>query len=220
MRRPSPPPSVAVTASRSPPAGWGSTACSEALGIGPGDEVLLQAPTHIVVPNAIRYTGARPVYVDCLPDNWNIDLRGCRARITPRTKVVVQHTFGIPADNGRGAAFAAEHGLVLIEDCVHALGATWRGRPVGTFGRAAFFSTEETKIISTTMGGMVVTDDDRARRRRSAFQASCARAAPVADRRYLLKLMAYHLLTDPASTASLGRTIGSVNPAAAHADHA
>src|SRR6266849_10616142 len=131
-----------------------------ALGVGPRDEVLLQVPTHVVVSNAIRYTGARPVYVDCRLDNYNIDLEQAEQRITPRTKaLVLQHTFGIPVDLDAALDLTRRHGLTLIEDCVHALGATYDRRPVGSFGRAAFFSSEETKTISTTMGGMVVTDD-------------------------------------------------------------
>src|SRR5438128_2335918 len=69
------------------------------LGIGPGDEVLLQVPTNIVVANAIRFTGARPVYVDCRLDTYNMDLEQARQRTTPRTKaLLLQHTFGLPAD--------------------------------------------------------------------------------------------------------------------------
>src|SRR5439155_23532151 len=131
-----------------------------ALGVDEGAEVLLSVPSHIVVANAIRYTGARPVYVDCRLEDYNIDLAEAERRITPRSRVLLlQHTFGVPVEMDTALAFARRHNLVVIEDCVHALGARYDGRPVGTFGHAAFFSTEETKTISTVMGGMAVTND-------------------------------------------------------------
>lgn len=168
------------------------------LGIGPGDEVLLQVPTHIVVANAIRYTAARPVYVDCRLDTYNIDLEQAEQRITPRTKaLVLQHTFGIPVDLDAALDLTRRHGLDLIEDCVHALGATYDGRQVGSFGRAAFFSSEETKTISTTMGGMVVTDDPELAVRVKAFQQSCACQSPWQAASYILKLVLYHWMTEP-----------------------
>lgn len=168
------------------------------LGIGPGDEVLLQVPTHIVVANAIRYTGAQPVYVDCRLENYNIDLEQAEQRITPRTKaLVLQHTFGIPVDLDAALDLTSRHGITLIEDCVHALGATYGGQQVGSFGRAAFFSSEETKTISTTMGGMVVTDDPELATRVQAFQRSCARLSPWQSFRYILKLVLYHGMTEP-----------------------
>jgi len=168
------------------------------LEIGPGDEVLLQVPTHIVVSNAIRYTGARPVYVDCRLDNYNMDLEQAEQRITPRTKaLVLQHTFGIPVDLDTALNLAHRHGLTLIEDCVHALGATYDGRPVGSFGHAAFFSSEETKTISTTMGGMVVTDDPKLAARIYKFQLGCAPPSARQTFRYILKLVLYHEMTQP-----------------------
>lgn len=168
------------------------------LEIGHGDEVLLQVPTHIVVANAIRYTGARPVYVDCRLDTYTMDLEQAERRITPRTKaLLLQHTFGIPADLDAALALARRHGLVLIEDCVHALGATYDGRQVGSFGQAAFFSTEETKTISSTMGGMAVTDDPEVAARLREFQATCAWPSASLVARYLLKLVVYHLFTQP-----------------------
>jgi perosamine synthetase len=168
------------------------------LGIGDGDEVLVQVPTHIVVPNAIRYTGARPVYVDCRLEDYNMDLEQAERRITSRTKaLVLQHTFGIPADLSKAVAMANGHGLVLIEDCVHALGATDDGRQVGSFGRAAFFSTEETKTISSTMGGMVVTDEPELAARLRGFQEKCDRPSALLTARYVAKLVLYHVLTRP-----------------------
>ena len=169
-----------------------------ALGVGEGAEVLLSVPTHIVVPNAIRYTGARPIYVDCRLDDYNIDLADAERRITPRSRVLLlQHTFGVPVEMDAALAFARRHNLVVIEDCVHALGARYDGRPVGTFGHAAFFSTEETKTISTVMGGMAVTNDADLAARMRTFQASCTPPRRSLSARYLTKFLVYYLLTEP-----------------------
>jgi perosamine synthetase len=169
-----------------------------AFGVGPGDEVLLQAPTHVVVPNAIRFAGAQPVYVDCGLHTYNMDLEQVEQKITPRTKVLLlQHTFGVPADMDRAKELADKHGLAVVEDCVHALGATYDGRPVGSLGRAAFFSTEETKTITSTMGGMVVTDDPELGARLQELQAGCAWPTAKLTARYILKFLVYHLFTHP-----------------------
>lgn len=169
-----------------------------AHGIEQDDEVLLQAPTHIVVPNAIRATGARPVFVDCRRGDWNIDLEDAARKATTRTRaLLLQHTFGVPADLDAARAFCRARGLLLVEDCVHALGATWRGRPVGSLGDCAFFSTEETKTISTTMGGVAVTDDDEIAGRLRTFQGACEAPPPGLTARYLIKFLAIHLLTPP-----------------------
>ena len=168
------------------------------MGVGPEDEVLLQVPTHIVVANAIRYVGARPVYVDCCPDTYNMDLADAEKKISPRTKVLlIQHTFGIPADMRKVLALARRHGLVVIEDCVHALGARYDGKMIGSFGKAAFFSTEETKTISTTMGGMVVTDDPDLAEKIRDFRETCPWPSAWLTAGYILKLALYHFLTEP-----------------------
>jgi dTDP-4-amino-4,6-dideoxygalactose transaminase len=169
-----------------------------ALGVGEGTEVLLSVPTHIVVANAIRYTGARPVYVDCRLEDYNIDLVDAERRLTPRARVLLlQHTFGIPVDMNAALAFARRHNLVVIEDCVHALGARYGGRPVGSFGDAAIFSTEETKTISTVMGGMTVAKDSQLAARLRSFQASCRWPPQWLAARYLVKLAVYYILTEP-----------------------
>lgn len=169
-----------------------------ALGVGSGDEVLLQVPTHIVVSNAIRFAGAQPVYVDCRLDTYNMDLEQVEQNITPRTKVLLlQHTFGVPADMDRAIALAHQHGLIIIEDCVHALGATYDGRQVGSFGRAAFFSTEETKTITSTMGGIAVTNDPDLAAQLKVLQAGCAWPTTSLTARYILKLIVYHLFAHP-----------------------
>jgi perosamine synthetase len=186
------------------------------LGIGSGDEVLLQVPTNIVVSNAIRYTGAKPVYVDCRLDTYTMDIEQAERRITTKTKaLVLQHTFGIPADLDAALDLARRYGLDIIEDCVHSLGATYDGRQVGSFGRAAFFSSEHSKIISTMMGGMAVTDDPELAARLKVFQQSCAYPSAWQVARYMLKLLVYHLVTKPHLyyyTWSLYEFFGRRNP--------
>ena len=176
----------------------GLYALLRALGVGEGAEVLLSVPTHIVVANAIRYTGARPVYVDCHLEDYNIDLGDAERRITPRSRVLLlQHTFGIPVEMDAALVFARRHNLVVIEDCVHALGARYDGRQVGTLGHGAIFSTEETKTISTVMGGMAVTNDPNLASRMRTFQASCSWPRMWLSARYLMKFVVYYMLTEP-----------------------
>jgi dTDP-4-amino-4,6-dideoxygalactose transaminase len=187
-----------------------------ALDVGEGDEVILQVPTHIVVANAIRYLGARPVFVDSDLATCNMSMPVLERAIGPRTRVIVlQHTFGAPADIARVLDLADKCGVSVIEDCVHSLGATLDGKQVGSFGRAAFFSTEETKTISTTMGGMAVTNDDELAVRLAAFQRRCALPSRWLTTRYLAKLVSYHVLTEPhlhRYTRPLYEALGRRNP--------
>ena len=145
----------------------------EALGIGSKDEIILPAFTCVVVPNAMIYHGIKPVYVDIEPDTYNIDVSKIKEKITPQTKAIyAQHTFGIPCNMDCIARIAKDHGLIVIEDCAHALGASLNGRKVGSLGHVAYFSTDHSKVISTSTGGMITTKDPELARRIQEVQKS------------------------------------------------
>ena len=124
-------------------------------------EVLLQAFTCNAAINPIFWSDLKPVYVDCNEDDFNMDIGHLRKKISPDSKVLmVQHTFGLPAQMDEIEKIAKENNLILIEDCAHSLGAEYQGKKVGTFGKVAFFSFSRDKIISSVYGGIVVTNDE------------------------------------------------------------
>lgn len=112
-----------------------------ALGIGPDHEVIVPANTFIATAWGVSYTGAKPVFVDCTADTWQIDVAKIEAAITPRTKAVVGvHLYGQPFDVEAVAAVCARHSLFLLEDAAQAQGAQYKGQPVGGFGELGCFS--------------------------------------------------------------------------------
>lgn len=128
-----------------------------ALGIGPGDEVIVPSLTYIASVNTIMQAGATPVYVDSLESSWQIDPDDVRRKITPRTKAVMAvHLYGLPCDMDALTAICKEHRLLLVEDCAEAFGTMYKGQHVGTFGDIATFSFFGNKTITTGEGGMVV----------------------------------------------------------------
>ncbi len=125
-----------------------------AAGIGPGDEVLIPGFTCVVVAGAVGYTGARPVFYDIVPETYNGDPEQAVAMITERTRaVLVQHTFGMPADLGRLPTLCRERDILLVEDCAHATGALTPAGPAGSLGDAAFTSFQWSKPVTTGLGG-------------------------------------------------------------------
>lgn len=133
----------------------------KAIGVGGGDEVLLQAFTCVAVPNSVIWNGGVPIFVD-VDSTGNLDVSDLERKITPRSRaIIVQHTFGIAADIERITEIARKNKLVLIEDCAHALGATHKGKKIGTFGDIAFFSFGRDKVISSVFGGMVITNNKK-----------------------------------------------------------
>ena len=131
-----------------------------ALGVKPGDEVIVPTLTYVATANAVVYCGAKPVFVDSEPETWNMDPAQIEALITPRTKgIIVVHLFGHPVDMDPIMDIARRHGLFVLEDAAEAHGAEYKGRRVGSIGHAATFSFFGNKIITTGEGGMVTTND-------------------------------------------------------------
>ncbi|HEU5096248.1 MAG TPA: DegT/DnrJ/EryC1/StrS family aminotransferase [Reyranella sp.] len=130
-----------------------------ALGIGPGDEVIVPDLTFAATINAVLFCGATPVIVDVDRRTWGISLAGVQQAVTPRTKAIIPvHLYGRPVEIGPIAAFAAKRGIGIIEDCAEAHGARYEGRPVGQFGDVACFSFYANKIVTTGEGGMCLTN--------------------------------------------------------------
>jgi perosamine synthetase len=131
-----------------------------ALGIGPGDEVIVPSLTFVATANAVHYLNARPVFADVRPDYWNLDPALIEALINPRTKAIIAvHLYGHPADMDAINAVAARHHIPVIEDAAEAHGAEYRGRKVGSIGIISCFSFYGNKIITTGEGGMCLTSD-------------------------------------------------------------
>lgn len=133
----------------------------ESLGLGPGAEVITSAYTFVATVNVIEHVRATTVLVDVEPDTLNLDPAAVEAAITPRTKAILTVDYGgHPCEYDRLQAIADRHGLVIVDDAAHALGASYRGRPVGTLARVTAFSFYATKNLSTGEGGAAVTDDE------------------------------------------------------------
>jgi perosamine synthetase len=142
-----------------------------ALGLQPGDEVIVPTFTYIATANAVRYCNAKPVLVDCDADTWNIDPAAIEAAITPRTVGIVPvHLYGTPCDMRAIGTIAARHGLWTVEDAAEAHGATIGGRRVGSFGTLSCFSLYGNKIVTTGEGGVVTTDDPALAKRVALFR--------------------------------------------------
>ncbi len=130
-----------------------------AAGIGPGDEVITSPITFLASSNCVLYMGGKPVFADIDPHTYNIDPEQIAARITDRTKAIVAVDFtGQPADMDRIGMLARDHGLTVIHDAAHSLGASYGGRKVGTFGDMTMFSFHPVKHVTTGEGGVIVTD--------------------------------------------------------------
>ncbi len=133
----------------------------KALGIGERDEVIVTGYTCVMAVNPIVYLGARPVFIDVEPATYNIDPELIEPAITARTRAIIaQHTYGYPANMDAILDISRRHGIPVVEDCCLSLGSRWGGRITGTFGVAAYFSSQWNKPYTTGLGGIAVTSDD------------------------------------------------------------
>ena len=143
------------------------TNCTAALhlalyvsGVGPGDEVIVPSLSFIATANAVWQCGATPVFADVDPLTYNLDPEAAKRAITPRTKAIMPvHQIGLPADMDRFLALGAAHGVSIVEDAACAIGATYKGRPIGSLGPLACFSLHPRKVITSGEGGMITTND-------------------------------------------------------------
>ena len=133
-----------------------------AAGIGPGDEVIVPTFTMIASAAAVCYTGAKPVFVDCERDTFNIDVARIPEKLTARTRAIMPvHIYGLPCDMAPLTALAKKHGVLVLEDAAEAIGSRYDGKPCGAIGELGCFSFFANKAITTGEGGMVVTSDDK-----------------------------------------------------------
>ena len=144
-----------------------TTSCTTALhlalyglGVGPGDEVIVPSLSFIATANAVWMCGAKPVFADIDPLTYNLDPASAEAAITPRTKAIMPvHQVGLPADMDRFMELAERHGIAILEDAACAIGASYKGRPVGSLSPMACFSLHPRKVITTGEGGIIALRD-------------------------------------------------------------
>ncbi|WP_157254186.1 DegT/DnrJ/EryC1/StrS family aminotransferase [Nonomuraea typhae] len=140
-----------------------------ALGIGPGDEVIVPGYMFVASLATIVYSGATPVLAE-IDESFTLDVSDVRRRLTPRTRAIMAvHMLGAPSDMDALTALAREHGVAIVEDVAQACGATYRGRPLGTWGDVGAFSLNPFKVITAGEGGFVLTADPRLHQRAFSF---------------------------------------------------
>jgi perosamine synthetase len=132
-----------------------------ALGVGPGDEVIVPSLSFIATANSVWQCGATPVFADVEPGTGNLSPEAAARAITPRTKAIMPvHQVGLPADMDAFFALAEQHSLHIVEDAACAIGATYKGRQIGSLGAPACFSLHPRKVITTGEGGMITVHDE------------------------------------------------------------
>lgn len=146
-------------------------AAAWAANIGPGDEVIVPAISFVASANCVLYMGGKPVFADLTPDTLNIDPTDIERKITPKTKAIIAVDFaGHPCEHDTIQEIARKHNLVVIEDAAHSLGATYKGRKVGSLQDMTILSFHPVKHVTTGEGGMVLTNDASLAKRMRSFR--------------------------------------------------
>jgi len=195
----------------------------QAIGIKKGDEVITQAFTCIAVPEAIIVAGAKPVYVDIEFNSVNMDANSLFKKISSKTKaIVVQHTYGIPADMDNIIKIAEEKKIPIIEDCCHSFASTYKGKVVGTFGIGSFYSFEWGKPIIAGIGGSAIINDSTLQKRLKDNYKKYQLPSWINQLQLRLQYNVYNLLYSPSrywfgrylfhKMTSLGIAKGNYNP--------
>ena len=178
----------------------------KAIGIGAGDEVIVPGYTCVMVAGPVIYCGAKPVYVDIDPRTFAMDPREVEKKLTPRTKaVLVQHTYGLPAAVEEIKQIADRHGIPIIEDCCHTFGGRLNGQLLGTFGKAAFFSTQWNKPFSTGLGGVALVQDAGLAQKVRELQGQMPLPSFKAAFMLASQLVAYEAIVRPSTTTRITR---------------
>ena len=176
------------------------SACLYALDLNKGDEVLLPGYTCVVVPNAIRYAGLEPVYVDIELGTYGLDAEKIEQKITSKTKaIILHHLYGLVCrDYERIVAIARKYHLKVIEDCAHSTGAEFKGKKVGNLGDLAFYSSEQSKVFNTIQGGIAVTNSSVLAGKISEYYQQCVFPSDVLIYKQLSNvILNYYKFSDP-----------------------
>lgn len=170
----------------------------KAFGIGAGDEVIIQAFTCVAVPCPVLATGAKPVFADIDPTTFNLDPSSVEANISGRTRaIVVQHTFGIPADMDRILRIARARGIYVIEDCCHTVASSYCGTKVGSLGDAAFSAYRWGKPLVLGIGGTAIIHAEDPRRRLREISTKSEIPGALETARIRMEYLAHELLLRP-----------------------
>jgi len=195
----------------------------EVLGVKKGDEVITQAFTCIAVPEAIIAIGAKPIYVDIKSNDVNMGVNDLKNKVSSKTKaIIVQHTYGIPADMDDIIKITEEKNIPIIEDCCHTLISTYKGKMIGTFGVGSFYSFEWGKPIIIGIGGSAIVNNNLLREKLKSDYNGYKLPSRVNQLRLRLQYIMHNILYNPSrywfgrylyhKMASLGIAEGNYNP--------